>query len=115
MPRPVKKRCVCRLPENLAFYPERQCKMEEVLLSVDEYETVRLIDLEGYTQEECANQMQVARATVQGIYDTARHKIADALVNGKRLVISGGAYFLCGKYTSGCAGCQKRCGKKKTI
>ncbi len=59
---------------------------------LDEYETIRLIDYEKKTQEECAEAMGVSRATVTGIYETARHKIADALISGKRLRITGGSY-----------------------
>ena len=78
-------------------------------MRVDEYETVRLIDLTGYTQEECAAQMGIARTTVQGIYNDARKKIADALVNGKELIIAGGDYRLCEglEETCGCGGCQR--------
>ncbi len=71
-------------------------------MSVDEYETIRLIDLEGYNQEECAKQMNVARTTVQGIYARARVKIAKSLVNGKALVINGGNYQLCDDVIRGC-------------
>ena len=56
---------------------------------------IRLIDLLGCTQEECAAQMGVARSTVQQVYDTARRRLAQALVEGRRLHISGGDYVLC--------------------
>lgn len=75
-----------------------------VLMSVDEYESIRLIDLEGITQEQCASQMGVARATVQAIYGSARCKLADCLVNDKELAIEGGSYVLCDARVKGC-GC----------
>lgn len=59
-------------------------------MTVDEYEAVRLLDVEGLTQEACADRMNVARTTVTAIYDSARKKIADAIVHGKRLLIAGG-------------------------
>lgn len=71
--------------------------------------TVRLIDKEGFSQEECAGYMQVARTTVQQIYNTARTKIADALVDGIGIRIDGGEYSICdGKEKHcGCGGCQR--------
>lgn len=69
---------------------------EYMVMTVDEYETVRLIDLEGMTQEECGEQMDVARSTVQNIYAEARRKLAESLVNGKTIVIDGGEYRICG-------------------
>jgi len=79
-----------------------------VRMTVDEYETIRLIDLEGFTQEECAKQMDVARTTVQGIYAEARKKIAESLVNGKVLLIEGGEYRLCEGFGKGCGrGCRR--------
>lgn len=97
MPRPRKCRKVCQLPENRCFGPLGAfCPAgEAVVLTVDEYETIRLIDLEGMTQEECAEKMHIARTTVQAIYTGARKKLAHLLVNGRRLVIEGGSYRLC--------------------
>ena len=90
MPRPRKCRRVCCLPWNASFGPTGDHANEStIVMSVDEYETIRLIDLMGFTQEECASQMNVARTTVQGIYNDARIKIADVLVNAKSLVIQG--------------------------
>ena len=85
-----------------------------VNMTVDEYETIRLIDLDGFTQEECANQMNISRTTVQGIYDEARKKLAESLVNGKVLWIEGGEYQLCDGSGNGCGrgGCRRhRCGR----
>lgn len=77
-------------------------------MTVDEYETIRLIDHEGFTQEECAKQMNIARSTVQGIYIEARKKLADSLVNGKVLLIEGGEYRLCEGLENGCGrGCHR--------
>ena len=82
---------------------------EAVVMTVDQYETVRLIDLEGFTQEACAEKMEIARTTVQSIYAEARKKLADALVNGKMLRIEGGEYKLCSGHGTRCGGggCQR--------
>ena len=79
-------------------------------MTVDEFETIRLIDHQGLTQEECARQMNVARTTVQGIYDRARKKLADALVEAIPLTISGGKYRLYGDGWDSEACCQPDCG-----
>ena len=90
MPRPVKRRRVCEPPRNARFGPLDGAPAESVVLTVDEYETIRLIDLLGLTQEECAGQMGVARTTVQALYEAARAKLADLLVNGRLLHVEGG-------------------------
>ena len=116
MPRPRKWRKVCCLPQSDRFGPLNSPINQElfVTMTVDEYETIRLIDLEGFTQEECANQMNIARTTVQGIYNEARKKLAELLVNGKVLRIEGGDYRLCDGLEKSCGGggCHKhRCGR----
>lgn len=116
MPRPRKWRKVCCLPENNRFGPlNSQADAENYIkMTIDEYETIRLIDLEGFTQEECAGQMNVARTTVQGIYYEARKKLAESLVNGKVLWIEGGEYQLCDGVGKACGGCgcrRHRCGR----
>ena len=111
MARPIKWRRVCCLPESSRFGPLNAPADAEnhVNMTVDEYETIRLIDLEGFTQEECAKQMNVARSTVQGIYIEARRKLAESLVNGKVLSIEGGEYRLCDDLGNGCGrGCHRR-------
>ena len=111
MPRPMKWRKVCCLPEINKFGPlDTSADAENYLvMTVDEYETIRLIDLEGFTQEECAKQMNVARSTVQGIYNGARKKLAESLVNGKVLLIEGGEYRLCDGSGNGCGrGCRRK-------
>ncbi|MFH5834958.1 DUF134 domain-containing protein [Proteiniclasticum sp. C24MP] len=92
MPRPVKWRKVCCMPEYNRFGPKgvRNPDADIIEMTVDEYETIRLMDQEGMTQEECASAMGVARTTVQSIYVSARRKIAQVLVFGLDLHIQGG-------------------------
>ena len=115
MPRPRKWRKVCCLPESTRFGPLNTPIDTEnyVVMTVDEYETIRLIDLEGFTQEECANKMNIARTTVQSMYNDARKKLAQSLVNGKILWIEGGEYRLCdgGGEACGGGGCQRHRGE----
>lgn len=111
MSRPRKFRKVCQLPDNKRFGPlDGDPDINEyVRMTVDEYETIRLIDLEGFNQEECARQMRVARTTVQGIYVNARRKLAESLVNGKGLLIDGGDYTLCEDTGDFCGpGCHRQ-------
>lgn len=117
MARPRKCRRVCAMPQNNRFAPigGNACR-EKTVMRIEEYEAIRLIDLAGYTQEECAAQMGIARTTVQGIYLSARQKLADVLVNGKALWIEGGDYDLCREGGAGCAGkCRAICCKSKSI
>lgn len=97
MPRPRKCRKVCCLPKSNLFGPLDKSNLENgiIEMTVDEYETIRLMDLEGMTQEECAEKMNVARTTVQRIYNEARVKLAKSLVNGQLLKIEGGDIKLC--------------------
>ncbi len=109
MPRPHKPRKVCQMPLYKGFAPIRQDPMkkdETVILTVDEFETIRLIDYEKMTQEECARQMGIARSTVQNIYDSSRHKLAVMLVTGADMNISGGSFSLCEERRQG-----KPCGR----
>ncbi len=111
MPRPRKWRKVCCLPEIRRFGPlDFPANTTELInMTVDEYEAIRLIDLEGFTQEKCAGQMNIARTTVQGIYNNARKKVAESLVNGKVLFIEGGEYQLCDGRGKSCGsdGCYR--------
>ena len=114
MPRPRKCRKVCAMPPRSQFAPvEGELAGEAVVLTVDEYEAIRLIDRERLTQEECAGRMNVARTTVQQIYDSARGKLADALVEGRPLRIEGGEYRLCDGSGPDCGGeyCRRRHGE----
>lgn len=111
MPRPRKWRRICAMPRCTNFGPEDRQHDDTIQMTVDEYETIRLIDLEGLTQEQCANQMEVARTTAQAIYASARKKLAECIVAGLALVIEGGEYRVC-EHRDGCCGlgcCHRRC------
>lgn len=105
--RPRKHRCICEYPKVMGFQPFGDYA-ETVEITFDEYEAFRLIDKLKYSQEECARQMNVARSTIALIYESARSKIADAIVYGKAINIHGGHVELC-PYHSTCCG---RCGQK---
>ncbi len=111
MPRPRKCKKICYLPHNLEFRPVTESANEScVFLTLVEFETIRLIDKEGLSQEECGVRMEVARTTVQQIYTSARRKLAEVLVEGLPLKIAGGDYRICeGEgFHCGCGGCKKR-------
>ena len=94
MPRKQRCRWIDAYPDHWEFFPEEPRDAEPVVMSLDELETIRLLDREGLTQEQCAERMGVARTTVTAIYESARRKTAEALVDGKRLLIRGGNYRL---------------------
>lgn len=116
MPRPRKCRQVCHFPQNLSFAPtDSTAAKAAVILNVDEYETIRLIDKEGLSQEACGERMKIARTTVQQIYASARKKLAEVIVEGLPLRIEGGDFQLCdGKEaTCGAGQCFKQQYHKK--
>lgn len=103
-----RKRCwVEYLPPATYYKPAGvpMFELKEVKLSVEELEAVRLKDLEGLDQEQCAERMGVARTTFQRVLYAARSKIADALVNGKALRVEGGEYEMPGARQFKCAAC----------
>jgi predicted DNA-binding protein (UPF0251 family) len=87
-------RKVRSLPLVTYFKPAgiRMAELEEVRLLVEEAEAIRLKDLEGLDQEDCAEKMKVSRSTFARILDAARGKVADALLNGKAIRIEGGNF-----------------------
>lgn len=107
MARPRRCRRICEEPAYESFIPEGIPCGGPVRLALDEYEALRLIDLEKLTHEQCARQMDISRTTVTEIYEAAREKVADCIVNGRPLVIAGGDYRLCDG--SAVRYCRKAC------
>ena len=96
MSRPPKCRRVEFMPNLTYFKPAGVplCDLEEVCLTVEELESVRLKDYEGLEQEACAEKMGISRPTFHRIVIVARAKIADALVYGKAIRVEGGNFEL---------------------
>ncbi len=94
MPRPQKCRRVAYVPGVTFFKPAGipMRSLEEIQLSVEEAEALRLKELEGMEQESAAEKMNVSRPTFQRILSSARRKVADALLNGRAVRITGGNY-----------------------
>jgi len=80
--------------------------LEEVILTVDEFEAIKLADLENLYQEQAAEKMNVSRQTFGRIIDSAHKKVADALVKGKALKIEGGEFEMAAMRKFRCYDCQ---------
>ena len=94
MPRPPNWRCVNFIPQITYFKPVGVplSRLEEVCLSVEEAESIRLKDLEGLEQEECAQRMHISRPTFHRVLESARKKVAESLITGKAIRIDGGKF-----------------------
>ena len=92
MPRPMKLRQVTGIPAVTFFKPAGvpMSALEMVTLAFEEVEAIRLKDIEALHQEECAGRMGVSRATFHTILESARGKLADAILNGKAIQVEGG-------------------------
>ena len=116
MPRPRRLRKVGLEPGVTYFKPAgiRMTELEESILTVDEFEAVRLNDLRGMGQEESAKKMDISQPTFHRIILSARKKIADAIVNGKAIRIEGGDFRIIGKTgPGGFCRCPK-CGNQQS-
>jgi predicted DNA-binding protein (UPF0251 family) len=116
VPRPFAPRRIGYLPGATYFKPAGvpMRALEEVTLTLDEFEAVRLADLEGLYQEQAAEQMQVSRQTFGRIVDSAHRKVAEALVHGKALRVHGGPALAVGAPAWGGGpgyGRGRRCGR----
>jgi uncharacterized protein len=109
MPRPKCCRNVGVMPDKTCFQPEgiSSACLEAVILTLDEYEAIRLADLEGLYQDQAASLMNVSRQTFGRIVEAARRKVADVLVNGKALRIEGGPVSMNGEERVRCHRCRR--------
>jgi predicted DNA-binding protein (UPF0251 family)/DNA-directed RNA polymerase subunit RPC12/RpoP len=107
MPKPKKDRFVLQPPSVVYYKPQGipLFQLEQVILGVDEYEAVRLVDYEGLQQKEAAERMKVSRPTCARILESAHHKIAEALTGGKAIRIEGGSFVL-GRNRYRCRQCK---------
>jgi len=96
------------MPESNYFKPRGipLSMLEEVILTVDEFEAIRLADLEGLYQEQAAEKMNVSRPTFGRIIESAHKKVAEALVKGKALKIEGGEFEMASMRKFRCYECQ---------
>jgi predicted DNA-binding protein (UPF0251 family) len=96
MPRKTKCRRVGHIPKSNFFKPSGipAYDLEEIILKIEEAEALRLKDLMGLDQVDCAVEMGISRTTFQRILVEERQKVADALINSKMLVLEGGNYQL---------------------
>ncbi|MBK8010715.1 MAG: DUF134 domain-containing protein [Deltaproteobacteria bacterium] len=99
MSRPFSRRRIAGRPAASVYkpigIPVRE--LEEVVVSLDEFEAIRLADLDGMYQDQAAEEMRVSRATFGRIIDSAHRKVADAIVHGKALRIEGGPVQIDGR------------------
>ena len=99
MVRPLKPRCIGADPEAAYFKPRGipLRELEQVVLTLDEVEALRLKNLEGLEQTEAARKMSVSQSTFQRILTAANGSVADALLNGKAIRIEGGSVYRAGR------------------
>lgn len=96
MPRPRRMRRVRFMPGFTQFGPRGMKETEVSILTMGEFEAIRLKDLEGMDQTKAAKKMNVSQPTFNRILKFARKKIADSLVSGKLIRIEGGDYKMVG-------------------
>lgn len=108
MARPECCRNINSLPDTAYFKPRGVplSGLEEVVLALDEFEAIRLADLEGLYHDAAAEKMGISRQTFGRILESARHKVADFLSGGKALKIEGGNVTMPRQRTFVCDACK---------
>ena len=116
VPRPRKKKVISEEPAYRCFGCHGRCGAPKVEMSLEEYETIVLLDGEGLSQEEAAFRMKASRTTVTLLYASARKKVADFLIHGKQLSLDGGSYVVAPNgQKQGIDTCKKEGSKKMRI
>ena len=116
LPREVKCRRVCSIPETLRFIPEGSAE-DVTVLTIEEVESLRLCDLESMDQDKAASLMNISRGTLQRILYSAHKKVAEALCRGREIHIDGGHFELSEARCKGkkeCSHCRFRRGEKNS-
>lgn len=95
MPRKKRNRRIQFPPviKGMSVFGVRGRKSNEVILHLEEYEAIRLLDYQNLTQEEAAVHMDISRPTLTRIYEEARNKVATAFVEGRDLIFKGGDIY----------------------
>jgi len=103
MPKPKKERHVVSPPPVSLYKPQGipVNQLQQVVLHIDEYEAIRLVDYEGYDLAGAAENMKISRATCGRIVEEAHKKIAEAITTGKAILIEGGNFVLVGRRSIG--------------
>jgi uncharacterized protein len=120
VPRPYCNRIIAGRPAVSIFKPIGipVTELEEIVMTLDEFEALRLADLDGLYQEQAAEKMKISRSTFSRIVDSARQKVADALVHGKALRIEGGPIHMgarrCCRLHDRAARRSSTCGRGRT-
>ncbi len=90
MPRPRLRRRICGRPISNYFKPAGIGirELDEVILTQGEFEALSLKDLQGFSQEECAKQMEISQPTFHRTLLSARKKTSEAIIKGKAIKIA---------------------------
>ncbi len=89
MPRPCRRRRVRGKPSSFYFKPsgKRMIELDEIVLTLPEFESIRLVDLQGVEQNKAGELMKISQPTFSRLLKSARRKISEAIVNGKAIKI----------------------------